>query len=106
MTNISHFGAFVSIGLPQEALVHISEFSDGYVADPNEAVRIGQQVTAFVLAADPTRGRISLSMKGRGRTLEVEPRAARGAGNDLTGPRPQARSRAEALAHLERLFKK
>jgi transcriptional accessory protein Tex/SPT6 len=114
VTNISHFGAFVNLGLPQEALVHISELSDRFVSNPNEVVSIGQQVTAHVLAVDPGRGRISLSLKtqrpGQAQDRE-ERRPPRGESMPRGGPgggvRPGATmSKAEALANLEKLFKK
>ncbi|MCA9668559.1 MAG: S1 RNA-binding domain-containing protein [Myxococcales bacterium] len=111
ITNISHFGAFVNIGLAQEGLVHISELSDEYVNDPNEVVRIGQQVNASVLGMDPGRGRISLSLKvsramagarpGGAAASSGAPKPGRGPGG---GGKPK--SKAEALASLERLFKK
>jgi uncharacterized protein len=100
VTNISHFGAFISIGLPQEGLAHISELSDEYVTNPNEVVSIGQQVTAHVLAVDAPRGRISLSLKTR-----LPPRETREVRRDAAPPR-EPKSKAEALANLERLFKK
>lgn len=102
VTNISHFGAFVNIGLPQEALVHISELSDQFVSNPNEVVSIGQQVTAQVLAVDPSRGRISLSLKNPARLQQERER-------DRDRQRPKAlppMSKAQALANLEKLFKK
>ena len=102
ITNISHFGAFVNLGLPQEALVHISELSDTFVANPNEVVSIGQQVTAHILSVDAGRGRISLSMKSQRRAPEREIRG----GAEPASARPKPQSRAEALASLERLFKK
>lgn len=105
ITNISHFGAFVNIGLPQEALVHISELSDDFVSNPNEVVSIGQQVTAIVLAVDPGRGRISLSMKTQ-RRMAPERSERRGGRDGGGGDRQPAPSRSEALANLERLFKK
>ncbi len=106
VTNISHFGAFVNIGLPQEALVHISELSDRFVANPNEVVSIGQQVTAHVLAVDPGRGRISLSLKTQRPPSEREERAPRAQGGPRPGGRPTEMTKAQALANLEKLFKK
>ena len=118
VTNISHFGAFVNIGLPQEALVHISELSDSFVSNPNEVVRIGQQVNAHVLAVEPSRGRISLSLKTqRGRSMLSRgglrerrppmdrPHPSGGMNRDRGGGDPPI-SKAEALANLEKLFKK
>jgi transcriptional accessory protein Tex/SPT6 len=115
ITNISHFGAFVNIGLPQEALVHISELSDRFVSNPNEVVSIGQQVTAHVLSVDPSRGRISLSLKTQRPVDREERRPGGGNGFARTAPlpggggvpRPGAQmSKAQALANLEKLFKK
>ncbi len=107
VTNISHFGAFVNLGLAQEALVHISELSDSFVSNPNEVVSIGQQVTARVLAVEPARGRISLTLKTRSRQLEGNDRRGqgeRGGGRaERNGP---PMSKAQALANLEKLFKK
>jgi transcriptional accessory protein Tex/SPT6 len=110
VTNISHFGAFVNIGLPQEALVHISELSDNFVSNPNEVVSIGQQVTAHVLSVDPPRGRISLSMKtmavARPRAAGNGPQRSAAAVANKSSAKPLPKSRSEALANLERLFKK
>jgi transcriptional accessory protein Tex/SPT6 len=117
ITNISHFGAFVNIGLPQEALVHISELSDRFVSNPNEVVSIGQQVTAHVLSVDPSRGRISLSLKTQRPGMDREERRAPGNGFSRSYPSPGPRpgpslgaggqmSKAQALANLEKLFKK
>jgi len=106
VTNISHFGAFVNIGLAQEGLVHISELSDSFVSNPNEVVSIGQQVTANVLAAEPSRGRISLSMKRQGPSARRQGRPANKSGGGFSAQRPAPGTRAAALADLERLFKK
>jgi len=107
VTNISHFGAFVNIGLPQEALVHISELSDKFVSNPNEVVSIGQQVTAHVLSVDPSRGRISLSLKTQPKGMMFE--RERGGRMDRDRAQPQngpPLTKAQALANLEKLFKK
>jgi uncharacterized protein len=53
----------VDIGVHQDGLVHISELSDRYVKDPNDAVKVGQIVKVHVLNADPKMKRIGLSMK-------------------------------------------
>lgn len=63
VTNIANFGAFVNIGLSHEGLIHISELAEHYVKDPHEVVQVNQQIKARVLGVDPSRGRISLSLK-------------------------------------------
>ena len=63
VTNVAAFGAFVDIGVHQDGLVHISQLADRFVKDPNQVVKVGQQVQVRVLDVDLQRKRISLSMK-------------------------------------------
>lgn len=63
VTNVTAFGAFVDIGVHQDGLVHISKLSNSYVKDPNDVVKVQQQVTVTVLDVDLDRKRISLSMQ-------------------------------------------
>jgi protein Tex len=63
VTNITAFGAFVDIGVHQDGLVHISQLSNRYIKNPNEAVKVHQKVMVTVLEVDIKRKRISLSMK-------------------------------------------
>ncbi|MDR0661328.1 MAG: RNA-binding transcriptional accessory protein [Prevotellaceae bacterium] len=63
VTNITNFGAFVDVGVKQDGLVHISQLADRFVANPNDVVRLRQQVQVKVLEVDVSRRRIQLSMK-------------------------------------------
>jgi uncharacterized protein len=63
VTNITAFGAFIDIGVHQDGLAHISQLSDKYIKDPNEAVKVHQKVMATVLEVDVQRKRIALSLK-------------------------------------------
>jgi len=63
VTNVTNFGAFVDIGVHQDGLVHVSELSNRFVKDPNEAVKVGQIVKVKVLSADAKAKRIALSIK-------------------------------------------
>ena len=63
VTNVTAFGAFVDVGVHQDGLVHVSQLADRYVKDPNEVVRVRQQVQVRVLQVDVDRKRIGLSMK-------------------------------------------
>jgi len=63
VTNVTAFGAFVDIGVHQDGLVHVSQLADRYVKDPNEVIRVRQQVQVRVLQVDVERRRIGLSMK-------------------------------------------
>lgn len=65
ITNITAFGAFVDIGVHQDGLVHISQLADRFVKNPNDVVKVHQNVTVTVLEVDIPRKRISLSMKDK-----------------------------------------
>ena len=63
VTNVAAFGAFVDIGVHQDGLVHISQLADRFVKDPNDVVKVGQQVQVRVLEVDLQRKRIGLTMR-------------------------------------------
>ncbi len=63
VTNVTNFGAFVDIGVHQDGLVHVSELSQKFIKDPNEAVKVGQIVKVKVISADAKVKRIALSIK-------------------------------------------
>lgn len=56
-----NFGAFVEFLPGKEGLVHVSEMSPDYVADPNDVVKIDQKVKVRVIKVDEM-GRVDLSM--------------------------------------------
>ncbi|QWQ38174.1 RNA-binding transcriptional accessory protein [Gemella sp. zg-570] len=60
--NITQFGAFVDIGLKQDAMVHISKISKSFVKNPLEVLNVGKIVEVYVIDIDKERGRVSLSM--------------------------------------------
>jgi uncharacterized protein len=62
VTNVASFGVFVDVGLPADAMVHISEISERYVRDARELLSIGQVVRARILEAGGQR--LTLSLKG------------------------------------------
>ena len=62
--NITDFGAFIDIGVHQDGLAHISEFSDRFVHSPFDIVNVGDVVKVRVLSVEPERNRIGLSLKG------------------------------------------
>ena len=63
VTNVTHFGAFVDIGVHQDGLVHISELANHFVATPSDVVKAGDRVKVRVLSGDEGRKRIGLSAK-------------------------------------------
>lgn len=63
VTNITNFGCFVDVGVKQDGLVHVSQLADKFVSDPNQVVKLQQQVKVKVVEVDMVRKRISLTMK-------------------------------------------
>ena len=63
VTNITNFGAFVDIGVHQDGLVHLSQLANYFVSDPNDVVKVQQQIMVKVTEVDEKRKRIALSMK-------------------------------------------
>lgn len=57
------FGAFVELEPGIDGLIHISQLSNDRVAKVEDAVRTGQTVKAKVIANEPEKKRLSLSMK-------------------------------------------
>ncbi len=62
INNITNFGCFVDIGVKESGLVHISKLANQFVKDPNEVVKLNQQVIATVTSVDEERKRIGLSL--------------------------------------------
>jgi small subunit ribosomal protein S1 len=64
VTKLMNFGAFVQIADGVEGLVHISEIvADRRLNHPSDVLRAGQIVKAQILAIDPEKRQIKLSMK-------------------------------------------
>ena len=63
ISNVTHFGAFVDIGVHQDGLVHISALADKFVKDPHDVVSTGDVVKVKVIEIDEKRKRIALTMK-------------------------------------------
>ena len=60
--NITQFGAFIDIGLKQDAMVHISKISKNYIKNPLDVLSVGQIVDVYVIDVDKERGRVALAM--------------------------------------------
>jgi len=61
---LTSYGAFVDIGMDRDAMLHVKEMGDGYVAKPEDVVKVGEEIEARIVSVDPRRGRIDLSLKG------------------------------------------
>lgn len=56
------YGAFVDIGIGQDALLHISQLGKPNVRNVEDVVKAGEEITAFVLKVDKAQGRVALSL--------------------------------------------
>ncbi|NDR76970.1 30S ribosomal protein S1 [Fructilactobacillus sanfranciscensis] len=62
VARLTNFGAFVDLG-GIDGLVHVSEISYDHVSKPSDILKVGEDVKVKVLAIEPERNRISLSIK-------------------------------------------
>ncbi len=63
--NVIDFGAFIDIGLKNDALVHISEITDKYIKHPSEILSVGDIVKCYVLDVNKDKKRVSLTLKNK-----------------------------------------
>src|SRR5512145_236249 len=56
------YGAFVDIGIGQDALLHISQLGKPNVRNVEDVVKAGDEITAYVLKVDKEAGRVALSL--------------------------------------------
>lgn len=64
VTRILPYGAFVDIGVGRDALLHVREMGEGYVAKPEDVVKVGETIEARIIELSRRRGRVDLSLKG------------------------------------------
>lgn len=63
ITKITNFGVFVGLEDGLEGLLHISELSDDKVENPDELVKVGDQIEVKVLRVDTEERKIGLSRR-------------------------------------------
>src|SRR6266849_3395050 len=86
VTTLTKFGAFVQLTEGVEGMIHVSEISaEKRINHPQEVLRAGQVVNAQVLALDPDKRLIRLSMKQLVPTGLDEYRAEHKEGDIVTG---------------------
>ncbi|HEY7216497.1 MAG TPA: Tex family protein [Thermoanaerobaculia bacterium] len=101
VSNVTNFGAFVDIGVHCDGLVHVSELTHRWVADPRDAVKVGEIVKVKVLEVDYQRERIGLSIKA----LQQPPAApARQAAGSAGRPPMKPAKPSASVADLVRKF--
>jgi len=77
VTNMTDFGIFVNLGLPQEGLVHRSEVGRTVLNDPKRFLQVGDVVRVLVLQVDRQAQKIALSIKGAAKLPLSKPKPRR-----------------------------
>lgn len=63
VTKITNFGVFIGLEDGLEGLLHISELAEHKVEDPEEVVKVGDEIEVKVLRVDTDERKIGLSLK-------------------------------------------
>lgn len=109
VTNVTHFGAFVDVGVHQDGLVHISAMSHTFIDDPSSVVKAGDIVKVKVMDVDVARKRIALSMRldddaqehGESGSLKEKSRAGTRRGG---GAKPRQKASSAPASTMDSLF--
>jgi len=56
------YGAFVDVGVNQDALLHISQLGKTNVRNVEDVVKAGDEITVYVLKVDKAAGRLAISL--------------------------------------------
>ncbi len=64
ITRIMPYGAFVDIGIGRDALLHVREMGERFVAKPEDVVKVGDVIDARIIEISRRRARVDLSIKG------------------------------------------
>ena len=113
VTRILPYGAFVDIGVGRDALLHIREMSERYIARPEDVVTVGDTIEARIIELSRRRQRVDLSMKGLRPEPEPEPTAVPVVEAQAQAPAPQPEEELEddfadmeVLTPMEMAFKR
>ena len=90
MTKITNFGVFVGLEDGLEGLLHITELSDEKIENPEDLVKVGDELEVKVLRVDTDERKIGLSRKRVDWTPEEEAKAAEKEGGSTSNDRISA----------------
>ncbi len=60
--NVVDFGAFVDIGVHRDGLIHISRLAKRRISHPSEVLKVGENITCYVVEVNKARNQIGLSL--------------------------------------------
>jgi small subunit ribosomal protein S1 len=91
VTKLTNFGVFVELEQGLEGLLHISELADGKIDNPEELVKVGDEIEVKVLRVDAKDRKIGLSRKNlHGGVTEEELAKLEMIPDEETGGAPKA----------------
>ena len=85
VTRMLPYGAFVDIGVGRDALLHVREMGEGFIAKPEDVVKVGETLDVRIIDIARRRNRIDLSIKG----LRAEPEREVSAAAAAAAPEPE-----------------
>ena len=90
VTKLTNFGVFVELEDDLEGLLHVSELADHKVENPQDVVKVGEEIEVKILRVDGEERKIGLSLK-----------RAQWAAEEGTRPEPAEPDRAKRRGGLE-----
>ena len=89
IVNVVDFGVFVDIGLGESSLVHVSQLSNHYIADPHQSFSVGDVIKVWVTEIESNRRRVKLTAvrPGTSKPPRRRPKKSRDGGPQPKTPR-------------------
>lgn len=95
ITNVADFGVFVSLGLPDEGLIHRSEMGWSAIRALKTAIQVGEVIKVQVKDVNLEKGKIALTIREVARLPLTRPAYRDGAGGQDRRPRGRRPSQFE-----------
>lgn len=90
VTKITNFGVFVELEGELEGLLHVSELADHKVENPEDVVKMGDEIEVKILRVDTDERKIGLSLKRvQWAAEDAEQEAQAGGGTEKKRARPE-----------------
>ena len=66
VVRLEKYGVFIDVGAERPGMIHVSELTGGYVNNPSEVVRVGDELRAKVIKVSSKKKQLDLSVKALG----------------------------------------
>ena len=110
VTRMMPYGAFIDLGVGRDALLHVREMGERFIARPEDVVTVGEVIEARIIDISRRRSRIDLSLKGLRPEPEQEPEPVQEhAAQEPQEPEPTVEDKfadVEVLSPIELAFKR